>query len=149
MVPRGEVLARIREVYTTFDVVRGYFDPHEWRSDIETLATELDPDDEGRVVPWETRSDTRMGPALDRLHTGLTVGEVWHDTDPEASEHYGNAYTARRRGQRLVRKENPNSSRKIDCLVGDALALEARADALTAGWTPEKPAELPPLLFSM
>jgi hypothetical protein len=36
---------------------------------------------------------------------------------------------------RLVRKEYPNSPRKIDTVVGDALALEARADALAAGWT--------------
>ena len=41
---------------------------------------------------------------------------------------------------RLVRKETPNSTRKIDSVVGDALALEARADALAAGWTDE-PAE--------
>jgi hypothetical protein len=34
----------------------------------------------------------------------------------------------------LVRKEHPNSSRKIDSVVGDALALEARADAIAAGW---------------
>lgn len=149
MVPRGEVLARVREVYRDFDVVRGYFDPHEWRTDIEVLAKELDPDDEGRVVPWETRRDTAMGAALDRLHTGLTVREVWHDDDPEAAEHYGNAYATKRRGQRLVRKENPNSSRKIDTVVGDALALEARADAIAAGWVENPEPELPPLVFGM
>jgi len=38
---------------------------------------------------------------------------------------------------RLVRKEYPNSPRKIDSVVGDALAYEARADALAAG--PAKP----------
>jgi len=37
---------------------------------------------------------------------------------------------------RLVRKEYPNSPRKIDSVVGDALAYEARADVLTAA--PEK-----------
>lgn len=149
MVPRSEVLARIREVYADFDVVRGYFDPHEWRSDIETLATELDPFGKGRVVAWETRRDVAMGAALNRLHTDLTNGTAWHDDDPEAADHYGNAYAAPRRGQRLVRKENPNSSRKIDAVVGDALALEARADALAAGWSEDKAPELPPLVFSM
>lgn len=149
MVPRGEVLARIREVYGQFDVVRGYFDPHEWRSDIETLAAELDPNDEGRVVPWETRRDTAMGAALNRLHTDLTNGTAWHDDDPEAAEHYGNAYATSRRGQRLVRKENPNSSRKIDIVVGDALALEARSDALAAGWVENPEPELPPLSIGL
>lgn len=148
-VPRGEVLAAIRKTYRDYEVVRGYFDPHEWRSDIETLALELDPDGEGKVVPWETRRDTAMGAALGRLHTDLTNATVWHDEDPEAAEHYGNAYSERRRGQRLVRKENPNSSRKIDIVVGDALALEARADAITAGWVENPEPELPPLTFGM
>ena len=40
---------------------------------------------------------------------------------------------------RLVRKEHPNSVRKIDTVVGDALALEARADALAAGWSAKPP----------
>jgi hypothetical protein len=35
----------------------------------------------------------------------------------------------------LVKKETPNSARKIDTVVGDALALEARADAIADGWT--------------
>lgn len=149
MVPRGEVLERVRQVYREYDVVRGYFDPHEWRSDIETLAKELDPGEMGRVVAWETRRDVAMGAALNRLHTDLTNGTQWHDDDPEASDHYGNAYAEKRRGHRLVRKENPNSSRKIDSVVGDALALEARADALAAGWVENPEPELPPLSFGM
>lgn len=133
-VPRGEVLARIREVYADFTVSRGYFDPHEWRSDVEILSAELG---EERVISWATSRDVAMGAALDRLHTGLVVGEVWHDLDPIATEHYGNAYVRPKGKLRLVRKENPNSARKIDTVVGDALALEARADAITDGWSPE------------
>lgn len=145
-VPRLEVLAAIRQAHIDFDVVMGFYDPHEWRSDIEALAIELG---EHRVIPFETRSDGRMGPALDRLHSGLTVGEVTHDDDPEAAQHYGNAYVTRRRGQRLVRKENPNSARKIDCVVGDSLALAARAKALADGWTDTPEPTMPPLVFSM
>ena len=33
-----EVLAAIREAFGRYDVVRMYADPHEWRSDIETLG---------------------------------------------------------------------------------------------------------------
>jgi hypothetical protein len=130
-VPRLEVLATIREAYARYDVVRGYFDPHEWRSDIDTLGEDLGVE---RVTPWETRRDTPMAAALDRLHTGLVTGEVWHDDDPVAAEHYGNVYVRMKGSLRLVRKEHPNSARKIDSVVGDALALEARADALTDGW---------------
>jgi phage terminase large subunit-like protein len=130
-VPRLEVLAAIREAFARYNVIRGYFDPHEWRSDIETLAAEFG---EPQVVGWPTSRHTPMSAALDRLHTGLMVGEIWHDDDPVAAEHYGNVYVAHRGQLRLVRKEYPNSPRKIDTVVGDALALEARSDALADGW---------------
>jgi hypothetical protein len=130
-VPRLEVLASIREAHARYDVVRGYYDPHEWRSDVDTLAGDLG---EERVIAWPTQRDTAMAGALDRLHSGLRNGTVWHDADPLAAEHYGNAHVTYRGKLRLVRKEYPNSPRKIDSVVGDALALEARADALAAGW---------------
>jgi hypothetical protein len=132
-VPRLDVLAEIRLAFETYEVSRFYADPHEWRSDIEILAGELG---EKRVIPWETRRDIAMAAALDRLHAGLITGEIWHDGDPRAIEHYGNAYVRTKAGHRLVRKEYPNSPRKIDTVVTDALALEARADALAAGWKP-------------
>jgi phosphoribosylamine-glycine ligase len=66
------------------------------------------------------------------------TGEIWHDADPLAAEHYGNVFVANRGQKRLVRKEYPNSPRKIDSVVGDALATEARADAFTAGWGQSK-----------
>lgn len=133
-VPRLEVMATIREAFGRYTVSRMYADPHEWRSDIETLAQEFGDE---RVLAWSTNSYTRMSAALDRLHSGLRKGEVWHDADPLAAEHYGNAYVEMRGRSRLVRKEYPNSPRKIDSVVGDALALEARADAIADGWTPE------------
>lgn len=138
-VPRSEVLAEVRESYGRYDVIRGYFDPHEWRSDIDTLAEEF-PD---RVFPWSTARDTAMAAALDRLHSDLMTGVVWHDDDNLAAEHYGNAYVRRKAGHRLVRKEYPNSPRKIDSVVGDALAYEARADALVAGWGKRKKSVIP------
>ncbi len=135
-VPRLEVLAAIREANERYDVVRGYYDPHEWRSDIDLLAEELGVE---RVVSWPTSNYTAMHNALDRLHAGLVTGEIWHDGDPLAAEHYGNAFVALRGRLRLIRKEHPNSARKIDSVIGDALALEARADALAAGWGKKKP----------
>lgn len=140
-VPRSDVLASIREAFARYDVTRGYFDPHEWRSDIEALAVELG---EERVLSWETRRDTAMAAALDRLRTdlmqggpvleGVMHGAVFHSGDKTFMEHFGNAYVRRKGGHRLVRKEHEQSSRKIDSVVGAALAHEARADAIAAGW---------------
>lgn len=126
-VPRADVLAAIDEAMSRYTVVRGYFDPHEWRSDIDQLQQRFGAE---RVSPWETRRDTAMAYALDRLHADLMNGVVWHDDDPLAGEHYGNVYVRFKGSLRLVRKEYPNSPRKIDSVVGDALAYEARADYL-------------------
>lgn len=136
-VPRADVLATVREAYGRYRVVRGYFDPHEWRTDIDQLAKEFG---EERVIPWDTHRDTAMAHALDRLHVDLMNGVAWHDPDPLAHEHYGNAYVRWKGRLRLVRKENPQSARKIDSVVGDTLAYEARADAIANGWdTPTPP----------
>src|SRR5699024_6769855 len=86
-VPRREVLEAIRQAHRDYEVVRGYYDPHEWRSDIVALDEELS---EEKVVSFATSSYTAMDDALDRLHTGLMTGEIWHAADPVAAEHYGN-----------------------------------------------------------
>lgn len=135
-VPRADVLAKIRETFAKFDVVRLYADPHEWRSDIGALSEEFG---EQRVAEWPTSRDTAMAVALDRLNTDLRTGELWHSGHKEMVEHFGNAYVRMKASHRLVRKEHPNSSRKIDSVVGAALAGEARADAIEAGWTDSPP----------
>ena len=135
-VPRREVLATIREAFGRYNVARGYFDPHEWRSDIDALSDEFG---EERVIRWATTRDVAMAGALDRLHADLNNGVVWHDDDPLAAEHYGNVFVRRKGPHRLVRKEHPQSARKIDSVVGDALAYEARADVLASGWSDKPP----------
>ncbi len=131
-VPRPQVLARFREAMRTWRITRAYCDPHEWRSDIASLAQEFG---ESVVVEWPTSRSGPMSAALDRLHTDLVNGETFHDDDPAIAAHYGNAFVDNRRGLRLVRKEYPNSPRKIDGVPTDALAYEARADAIADGWT--------------
>lgn len=135
-VPRSDVLATVREAFGRYKVTRLYADPHEWRTDVDDLAVELGTE---RVIPWETRRDVQMAAALDRMHADLINGVAWHSGDPVLMEHFGNAYVRRKGGHRLVRKEHDQSNRKIDCVVGAALAYEARADALAAGWGREAP----------
>lgn len=128
-VPRLDVLATIREAFARYAVAWLFADPPEWRTDLDALAEEFPK----RVVRFETRLDVQMAAALDRLHTALTTGQVCHDGDPVAVVHYGNAYARRKGPLVLVRKEYPDSPRKIDTVVADALALEARARAIEAG----------------
>lgn len=129
-VPRADVLATVREAFGRYKVSRMYADPHEWRTDIDDLAGDLGIE---RVIAWETRRDVQMAAALDRLCSGLITGEIWHSGDPVFVEHFGNAYVRQKGGHRLVRKEHDQSNRKIDCVVGAALACEARADEIEAG----------------
>jgi phage terminase large subunit-like protein len=128
-VPRGDVLAAVREAFARYKVTRLYADPHEWRTDIDALADEFG----DQVVSWETRRDVPMAAALDRLHVDLRAGTLFHSGDSVVVEHFGNAYVRRKGGHRLVRKEHDQSNRKIDSVVAAALAYEARADALAAG----------------
>lgn len=130
-VPRDEVDAAVDEAFGRYDVTRAYCDPHEWRTDIARWAGRHGAE---RVLSWETRRDVQMAAALDRLHTDLVNGELWHSGDGRVVEHFANAYVRRKGGHRLVRKEHDQSPRKIDSVPAAALAYEARADALAAGW---------------
>jgi hypothetical protein len=132
-VPRNDVLATIREAFGRYQVARAYFDPHEWRSDVNNLQDEYGE----RVIPWATSRDVAMGGALDRLRSDLITGTAWHSGDKVVMEHLRNTYVRLKGPLRLVRKEHPGSDRKIDSTVAMALAYEARADAITAGWTTE------------
>lgn len=163
-VPRLDVVEMIKATYERFDVVRGYFDPHEWRSDIDTLALEFG---EERVIKWETSSWTRSAAALDLLRTDLmqggpdrvwtdsegiehreTMGKVFHSGDPIFVEHFGNAYVRMRGPNRLVRKEHDHSDRKIDSVMGAMLAYEARRDVLTEKPKEEKPSKISTVMYS-
>lgn len=134
-VPRADVLAKIRQTFETYNVTRLYADPHEWRSDIDALAEEY-PE---RVFPWATSRDMAMHSALDRLRTDLMNGSLSHSGDKLMMEHFSNAYVRNKGFYRLIRKEHQKSDRKIDSVIGAALAYEARADALAAGWSAVKP----------
>jgi phage terminase large subunit-like protein len=125
------VLAKIRETFSKYKVTRLYADPHEWRSDIDTLAEEFGE----RVFPWTTGRDMAMHAALDRLRTDLVNGSLFHNGDPVMVEHFSNSYVRNKGVYRLVRKEHPMSDRKIDSVIGASLAYEARADAISGGWT--------------
>ena len=119
------------------------------------------------VVKFETSSRQRSAIGLDLLRTDLiqggpdrvwtdsegierrhTMGKVFHSGDPVMLEHFGNAYIARYGTQILVRKEHPNSNRKIDSVMGAMLAYEARRDVLTETPKEEKPSKISTVMYS-
>lgn len=163
-VPRLDVVETIKATYHRFDVKRGYFDPHEWRSDIDSLAEEFGDE---CVLKWDTSSWTRSAGALDLLRTDLmqggpdrvwvddagvehqqTMGKVFHSGDPTFVEHFHNAYVRMRGPHRLIRKEHAQSDRKIDSVMGAMLAYEARRDHLMAPEETKKPVKISHVMYS-
>ncbi len=131
-VPREDVAAVLDEAFGRYQIVRMYADPHEWRSDIGAWSA-AHPE---RVFEWPTSRYVAMDAALDRLRVDLSNGVLWHSGDRAMMAHFVNAEVANRGRLRLVRK--PSHDRKIDSIIGAALAYEARADALADGWTATK-----------
>ncbi len=123
-VDRADVDATVDEAFSRYTVRRMYCDPHEWRSDIGTWSERYP----GRVAEWATNRWVAIDAALDRLRTDLVNGGLWHSGDPRFMAHLVHAAPVRRGRLTLVGK--PSHERKIDSVIGAALAYEARADVL-------------------
>jgi hypothetical protein len=136
-VPRGEVQAGIEHLFDAFDVVRGYFDPELWQSEIDAWVARFGQD---RVVTWPTYRTRQMAAALERWKTDVLNGALRHDGDPVVSTHIRNARRVRRPGGYVIGK--PTQHQKIDAAVADTLAHEALGDVIAAGLAVRKRARV-------
>lgn len=132
-IPRGEVLAALDEIHDVYSVARGYYDPEDWESEIETLALKHGVE---RVLMWRTNRITQMYEAIRRTETDLITGASTHDDCPLTAASAANARKAAKAGQKYVLAK-PADNQKIDPSMADILAHEAAADARAAGWTDE------------
>ncbi|NED96456.1 hypothetical protein G1H11_14190 [Phytoactinopolyspora alkaliphila] len=142
--PWEEVDAAVDAAFAEFDVWRSYNDPAYWRDWLRGWMARHGDD---RVHEWETNRDRQMAAALQSLHQAIhtPAGDYSHDGDERIEAHYRNARKRVKKarvldddpeGQKelvLVRKEAPRSAKKIDGVVGDALAWWARLDGIAAG----------------
>lgn len=137
--PRAGVKRAIRAAARRYKVWRLYADPAGWQTELDELRAELGAE---VVVDWWTNREVPMSRALEALHTGIGNGSTFHDADPAVQQHYENARRDVRRTAAdvegvkervLVKKEHPMSPLKIDGVISDALAFEARGDALASG----------------
>ena len=130
-VPRLEVDAAMDEIMNTYRVVRGYFDPPYWETEVDTWAERYG---ETRVVRWYTQRTTQMHAAAERLRTDVTKADsqFTHDGCEDTAVHVGHAQQANRAGGRYV-LQKPSHSQKIDLAVISVLAHEAAGDAIAAG----------------
>jgi hypothetical protein len=127
-VDTSAVDARLAEVMDTFRVVRGYFDPPYWQSEIEDWHNVW-----GDAVTGYATHSTRMPPAVERFRTDLLAGDgPHHGSNMDLTRHVLNARTKEARGGYLLTKPVDHSPERIDAAIASVLAYEARADALAA-----------------
>lgn len=139
-VPASEVDAAVAECFRRYTVVGFFADPAKW---------------EGYVAAWEAAyvkqlrvRASRDHPiewwmtggrsalivrALDQFHTAVVDGEMTHDGSYALTRHILNARRRFSRSGLQIKKENPDSPRKIDAAIAAVLAWQARLVAVAAG----------------
>jgi phage terminase large subunit-like protein len=129
-VPANEVDALLAEVMERFRVVRGFFDPPLWRSEIDAWARDYG---DKAVQRYETANSKMVG-AVERFRTDVATGTVRHSGDVTLTRHILNVQTRERRGGGYwLSKDRSGSSHKIDAAVAAVLAYEARAQVFVKG----------------
>ena len=123
----GSVDAAIARTFEHYDVVRGYFDPPLWQSELDAWAREYG---QPAITPWATNT-ARMIRAVERFRTDVVEGTAIHAGDAVLSAHVMNARMRDVRGGYWLMKDRDAS--KIDAAIAAVLAYEARADAIADG----------------
>lgn len=123
--------------FERYDVGRLLCDPPKWWTEIEQWA---DLYGEDVVLGFDTNSDRRMAPAVDRWLTAIREGTHTHDDDDVTTAHVLNAHRRKARAnapdddaRTLYTLTKGDDGGKIDAAVADVLAFEA---AMTM---PERP----------
>jgi phage terminase large subunit-like protein len=131
-VPVDKVDVALADAMERYRVVRGYFDPPLWRSEIEGWAREFS---EQSVRKFDT-TKVRMVGAVERFRTDVTARTLHYAGSEVLTRHVLNAQVKEARGGGYwLSKERPGSTNRIDAAIAAVLAYEARADALASGET--------------
>ncbi|MFI6299557.1 hypothetical protein ACIBEJ_48740 [Nonomuraea sp. NPDC050790] len=135
--PEHEVSAVLDEAMKRWQVWRVYADPPYWDGTINAWRGKYGAK---VVIEWWTNRRVQIAYALRAYSGAMTAGEVTNDGDPVMAQHLGNARKHHLKqmdelGQPLwmIRKERPDSPKKIDGSMAGCLSWEARCDAVAAG----------------
>lgn len=138
-VPAGEVDRAIANAFERYAVVRGYFDPPLWQSEVDAWAREYG---EGVVLRYST-ARSRMMQATERFRTDVVASRLKHVGDDVLSRHVLACQMREvRDGYWLQKSSTTALDAKIDAAVAAVLAYEARADALAAPPPAKRPGKL-------
>ncbi|MDN5655364.1 MAG: hypothetical protein L0G46_09825, partial [Kocuria sp.] len=145
-VDEEEVEQVVLSVSDRFEVVRMYGDPAwGWDKVLAHLASRIGPD----VVMeyWnDSRNMRRVAYALRSYAGAIETGTVFGDGNLELRSHLGHAqkYNVKMvddEGSPLwsIKKDRPDSERKIDLAMAGMMSHQAYLDSLKHGWTPKAP----------
>lgn len=136
-VPVDEVDGAVSDAFERFNVTRMYCDPPKWESWVAKWAGQYG---EKRVSEWWTNRRKPMAYAIRSFISAMEGGEFSQDGNTILTDHIDNSRQAQTNlvdevGKPLwiLRKERPDSSKKIDAAVAAVLAWEARNDSVAAG----------------
>lgn len=129
-VPRLEVDAALDLIVSTWRLVRGYFDPPYWPTEIDGWAEKYGDD---KIMRWSTYRPRQMTTANDRLLTDIRKKDstFCHDECETTHRHIISAKKSKRpNGTYALVK--PGDGRKIDMAIPSVLAHEAAGDVTAA-----------------
>lgn len=145
-VPTDEVESTLHDLFRSYEVTRLYGDPAQGYDAI--LARMASRYGQKRVAEFYTdsRGLRKTALACQSYATAMRSGEITHAGDERFSAHIGAAvkreiHMLDDEGHRLwvIEKERRDSPFKIDYAMSGLLSWQAYLDAITAGWTAEKP----------
>jgi len=106
-------------------------DPFRWQRSMEVL--------EGKGLPVVSfpQSPQRMIKACARFYDAVAEKKLVHDADPLLARHIGNTAVKLTPAGPHIKKENPNSPRKIDAAVAAILAHDRASGKIEEQVIPE------------
>jgi phage terminase large subunit-like protein len=114
----AEVEATIVEACQRYRVREIVCDPFRWQRSMQAL------EDQGWPVVEFPQSPSRMIKACAKFFDAVVAGGIVHDGDPLLARHLDNTMTKLTPAGPHVKKENPNSPRKIDAAVAAIMAVD-------------------------
>ena len=127
----GEVEQTIMDFCQKHTVREIACDPFRWQRSMEVL------ENKGLPVVAFPQSPQRMIKACARFYDAVADGNLIHDGDPLLSRHMGNTAVKLTPAGPHIKKENPNSPRKIDAAVAAILAHDRASGKIEERVVPE------------
>jgi phage terminase large subunit-like protein len=127
----AEVEATIVEACQKWRVREIVCDPFRWQRSMQAL------EDQGWPVVEFPQSPSRMIKACAKFFDAVVAGGIVHDGDPLLGRHLDNTMTKLTPAGPHVKKENPNSPRKIDAAVAAIMAVDRATVGTIAAVVPQ------------